>query len=378
MEKEHEMYVRSHSENEMENGIDADSLGKLVLVNKVNEKEYEFEVWGKEDLDFENGLDQIKYEGLNDLIWLSGVVEELDLEDVHEVGEKIDDALFQSQLDDLIHGESREKVEELLIDYNMTGKEFNQKIPFKNHTFDIKTLLIDEEITRMTEAAMKDELTKKDIVDFGSLVEQMGENELHVGKLEYLKEPFEKALEYSEVYEEELSAAKLAFDALQLESPELFEALEYELELDFVKESGLVTLEYDVERDIKQIELSEITNEPTYVPHYDLNGEEKNSKHYDEIPTKTTSYQLNEKNLTFTDAETNKEYPLAQVLTERQFGRVKNAIESSENINLNLDSVNVEKIKDITKDNENEKSFSNDKSQENAIKNKRKNMEHTR
>ena len=378
MEKEHEMYVRSHSEDEMKNGIDADSLGKLVLVNKINEKEYEFEVWGKEDLDFENGLDQIKDEGLNDLVWLSGVVEELDLENVHEVEEKTNDALFQSQLGDLIHGDSREKAEELLIEYNMTGKEFNQKIPFENQTTDIKALLIDEEITRMTEAAMKDELTDKDIVDFGQLIEQSGTTELHLGKLDYLKEPFEKALAYSYIGEEELSATKLAFDALQIESPELFEALEDELELDNVKESGLVTLEYDIEGDRKIIDLTEITNEPNYIPQYDMNGEETISRHYDEIPTKTTIYDLNEKNLTFIDAETNKEYPLAQVLTERQMGRVKNAIESSESISLNLDSVNVKKIKDLTKNNEKEKSFSNDKSPENTIKNNRRNMEHTR
>lgn len=44
MEKEHEMFVRSHSKNEVENGIDADSLGKLVLVNKLNGHEYEFDV----------------------------------------------------------------------------------------------------------------------------------------------------------------------------------------------------------------------------------------------------------------------------------------------------------------------------------------------
>lgn len=53
MKKEHEMFVRSHTEDE----IDEDSLGKLVLVNKINDQEYEFEVWGKGDLDFENGLD---------------------------------------------------------------------------------------------------------------------------------------------------------------------------------------------------------------------------------------------------------------------------------------------------------------------------------
>lgn len=216
MKKEHEMFVRSHTEDE----IDEDSLGKLVLVNKINDQEYEFEVWGKGDLDFENGLDQIKDEGLNDLIWLSGVVEKLDLEDVHEVGEKLDDALFQSQLDDLIHGDSREKVEELLIDYNTTGKEFNQKIPFENQTFDIKTLLVDEEITRMTEASMKDSLSKKDVVDFGHLVQEKGTSELHVGKLDYLKKPFEKALENGVIEPHEKASVQFAFDALQLEQPE--------------------------------------------------------------------------------------------------------------------------------------------------------------
>lgn len=40
MEKEHEMYVRSHNEDEIKNGLDADSLGKLVLVNKINDQDY--------------------------------------------------------------------------------------------------------------------------------------------------------------------------------------------------------------------------------------------------------------------------------------------------------------------------------------------------
>lgn len=377
MEKEHEMYVRSHNEDEIRNGIDADSLGKLVLVNKITGQEHTFEIWGREVSDFENGLDQIKDEGLEDLIWLSGVVEELDLENAREVEGKISDALFQSQLSELINGDSHEKVEQALIDYNTTGKEFNHRIPFENQTYDIKTLLVDEEIARMTEAAMKDELAKKDVVDFGQLVAQTDIAELNLlGELEYLKEPFEKALEYSEINEEELSNAKDAFFALNIRSPKLFEALEDELELDFVKESGLVTLQYDVERDIKHIELTERTNEPTYIPQYDLNGEEKFSDYYDEIPTKTTLYQLNEKNLNFIDGETNKEYPMAQVLTERQLERVKNAIESSESIKLNLDSVNVEKIKELTK--EPEKSLSNNKSQGKSIGNRRDEVEHSR
>lgn len=226
MEKEHEMYVRSHNEDEIKNGLDADSLGKLVLVNKINDQEHNFEIWGKEVSDFENGLDQIKDEGLEDLIWLSGVVEDLDLEDSHEVEEKISDALFQSQLADLIHGDSHKKVEQALIEYNTTGKEFNYKIPFENQTFDIKTLLVDEEITRMTEAAMKDELTKKDVVDFGKLVEQKDSTELHVGKLDYLKEPFEKALDNGVIEPHEKQAVKFAFDALQLETPELLKEKE--------------------------------------------------------------------------------------------------------------------------------------------------------
>lgn len=221
MVKEHEMYVRSHNEDEIRNGVDADSLGKFVLVNKINDQEYNFEIWGRGDLNFENGLDQVKDEGLNDLIWLSGVVEEMDLENSREVEEKSSDALFQSQLSDLIHGDSHVKVEQALIDYNTTGKEFNHRIPFENQTFDIKTLLIDEEIVRMTEAAMKNELTKKDVMDFGRLVEQKSSTELHVGKLDYLKDPFEKALENGGIEPHERQVMKLAFDSLHLKAPEL-------------------------------------------------------------------------------------------------------------------------------------------------------------
>ena len=215
MKKEHEMYVRSHSYD----GFDEDSMGQVVLVNGINDQEYRFDMWGKTDLDFENGVDQIKENGLNDIIWLSGVVEGLDLKDPKEVQEKLDDALFQSQLTDLLRGESHEKIEQKLIEYNANGKEFNQKIPFENQAMDIKTLLIDEEITRMTEAAMKNELTKKDVVDFGELAKQTGSADIHVGRLDYFKDPFEKALENGVIEPHEKASVKFAYDAIQLEAP---------------------------------------------------------------------------------------------------------------------------------------------------------------
>lgn len=217
MGKEHEMYVRSHS-NDV---FDEDSMGQIVLVNSINEQEYRFDMWGKSDLDFENGVVQIKEEGLNDLIWLSGVVENLDFKKTKEVQEKLDDALFQSQLADLLRGDSHEKIEEQLIEYNANGKEFNQKIPFENQAMDIKTLLIDEEITRMAVAAIKNELTKKDIVDFGELAKQTGSSEIHVGRLDYFKDPFEKALENSVIEPNEKASVKFAYDAIQLEAPEI-------------------------------------------------------------------------------------------------------------------------------------------------------------
>lgn len=373
---EHEMYVRSHNEDEIRNGIDADSLGKLVLVNKYTDKEYDFEIWGREVSNFDNNLDRIKDEGLNTLIWLSGVVEELDLKNSLEVEDKMSDALFQSQLADLINGNSLEKVEQSLIAYNTTGKEFVHKIPFEHQNFDIKTLLIDEEISHMTEAAMKGELTHEAVFNFGTLIEHSGTTEIHVGKLDYLKEPFEKAVEYSNVSECDVSSLKHAFKALQLESPELFKELDYEADMDYIKESGDVVLIYDIKGDNKVIDMTLPSKEKHYTPSYDLNGEEKPSPYYDEISVDETIYYLDEKKLTFTHALTREEYPLEQVLTERQMNKVKNAIETNQSIQFPLNSENVDKIKGLEK--EPEKSLSNDKSQGASIGNRRNEIEHAR
>ncbi|MGB6406966.1 MAG: hypothetical protein WBF39_05770, partial [Planococcus donghaensis] len=53
-----------------------------------------------------------------------------------------------------------------------------------------------------------------------------GTTELHVGKLDYLKEPFEKALENGVIDPHEKLAVKFAFDALQLEQPEILKEKE--------------------------------------------------------------------------------------------------------------------------------------------------------
>lgn len=374
---EHEMYVRSHNEDEIRNGIDADSLGKLVLVNKYTDKEFDFEIWGKEVSDFENNLDRIKDEGLNTLIWLSGVVEELDLKNSREVEDKMSDALFQSQLADLINGNSLAKVEQSLIAYNTIGKEFVHKIPFEHQNFDIKTLLIDEEISRMTEAAMKGELTDEDVYDFGALIEHSGTTEIHLGKLDYLKEPFEKAVEYSNVGECEVSYLRHAFKALQLdESPELFKELDYEADMDYIKESGALVLIYDIEGDNKVIDMTLPSKELHYTPSYNLHGEEKASPYYDEVSVDETTYYLDENKLTFTHQYTREEYPLEQVLTKRQMKKFENAIETNQSIRIPLNSENLDKIKGLEK--EPEKSLSNDKSQGASIGNRRNEIEHAR
>ena len=146
-----------------------------------------------------------------------------------------------------------------------------------------------------------------------------------------------------------------------------------EPELDFVMASGLVKLNYELGTGRKNIELEEVIKDSQHSHlSYDLNGEERPSPYYDTIPTRTTFYELNEKELAFIDAKTNKEYPLEKILSEQEFQSVKDSVESRESISFNLDSEHVENIKDLTK--HHDKSFSPNK----LLNNSKEEIEHSR
>ena len=83
-----------------------------------------------------------------------------------------------------------QEVTNRIIDYQDDDKEFIYKVPFNQLSKDMRTVLIDEEITRMTRLAHENGLMKEDIINFGKLIGQ--DTDISVGQLNYLKEPMEQ------------------------------------------------------------------------------------------------------------------------------------------------------------------------------------------
>lgn len=233
---EHEVYVRS-----VEGDIrDSEELAEVVIINSVNKEEYIKTIWGNgADLDTQ----KIKDEGLESYIWLSGVDENIDL-DVNrdDLETQLDDILFQSSLNDFLLDRAMEEATEKIIDYQNDDKEFNYKVPFNQLNIDMRTVLIDEEINRMTRLAHTDELTKQDIVDFGKLIG--ADTDISVGQLNYLKKPMEKALADGVISPNEKQAIQFTFEAFQLDQPEL----ERNKEQDKTKKRVNKELEYEIAR----------------------------------------------------------------------------------------------------------------------------------
>jgi len=217
---EHDVYVRS-----VEGNIrDSQELAELVIINSVNQEEYVFSVWGDGD-DFDN--EKVKEEGLGSLVWLSGVDENITLDvDREELETDLNNALFQSSLEDLLKDEAMQEVTNRIIDYQDDDKEFIYKVPFNQLSKDMRTVLIDEEITRMTRSAHENGLTKEDIINFGTLIGQ--DTDIMVGQLNYLKEPMEKALADEVISPDEKLAIQFTFEAFQLEQPDLERTKEQE------------------------------------------------------------------------------------------------------------------------------------------------------
>jgi hypothetical protein len=233
---EHDVYVRS-----MEGNIrDSEELAELVIINSVNQKEYVFSVWGDGD-DFDN--EKVKEEGLGSLVWLSGVNENITLDvDREELETDLNNVLFQSSLEDLLKDEAMQEVTNRIVDYQDDDKEFIYKVPFNQLSKDMRTVLIDEEITRMTRLAHEKGLEKEDIINFGKLIGQ--DTDISVGQLNYLKEPMELALSDGVLSPHEKQAIQFTFEAFQLEQPELERTKEQEK----IKKQVNKEVEYELER----------------------------------------------------------------------------------------------------------------------------------
>jgi hypothetical protein len=233
---EHDVYVRS-----VEGNIrDSQELAELVIINSVNQEEYVFTVWGDGD-DFDS--EKVKEEGLDSLVWLSGADENITLDvDREELENDLSNALFQSSLSDFLQNEAMQEVTEKIIDYQNDNKKFIYKVPFNQLSIDMRTVLIDEEIARMTRSAHENGLMKEDVINFGKLIGQ--ETDIHVGQLNYLKEPMEKALTDGVLSPVEKQAIQFTFEAVQLEQPDLERTKEQEK----IKKQVNKEVEYELER----------------------------------------------------------------------------------------------------------------------------------
>jgi transposase len=132
---EHDVYVRL-----VEGNIrDSQELAELVITNSVNQEEYVFSVWGDGD-DFDS--EKVREEGLDSLVWLSGVDENITLDvDREELETDLNNALFQSSLDDFLLDKAMQDVTEKIIDYQNDDKEFIYKVPFDQLNIDMRTVV---------------------------------------------------------------------------------------------------------------------------------------------------------------------------------------------------------------------------------------------
>ena len=218
---EHDVYVRSFQTDELRGELE---LAELVIVNSVNQEVYTFSVYSRDD---DLDVEQVRENGLNTFIWLSGVDEDLSLDvDQEQLEMDLDNVLFQSSLDDFLTHTALQDVTEKIIDYHLQGQEFSYKVPFEELNINMRTILIDEEIARMTRAAHVNELSKEDVIHFGTLVGN--EADIGVGQLNYLQEPMEKVLSEGVLSPYEKQAVQFAFDAIQLEEPQLERTKEQE------------------------------------------------------------------------------------------------------------------------------------------------------
>lgn len=209
---EHDVYVRS-----LQGVRDIQEVAELAIVNSVNSKEYVFSIWNAaREFDGE----KIKNEGLDSIIWLSDINENINLNvDRDSLETTINNNSYQSSLDDFLLDGAMQEVTQKIISYQNDDKNFIYKVPFEQLNMDMRTILIDEEIARMTRLAYDDELTKQDIIDFGKLV---GHNtDINVGMLNHFKEPIDKALSDGVITPDEKQMLQFTLKAFQLEQPEV-------------------------------------------------------------------------------------------------------------------------------------------------------------
>lgn len=201
----HKMYVRSPQDNL------GDTFGQLIFVNGINQEEYLFDVMKDEEIDLEDGE-------LYNSIFLSNIVDFLDLQNKEKALDKLGDALEQTTLQHLMSEKEFTRVMSKIIDFEMNQVAFLQEVPYTQHTMNLNYLLMDEEITRMIHLVLEKCLIKKDIVDFGKLIvlRNIPLEELHFGRLGYFEVPFNNALKNKVVTTSEQLLIKVAMTALKL------------------------------------------------------------------------------------------------------------------------------------------------------------------
>ncbi|MER2108821.1 MAG: hypothetical protein ABS949_17990 [Solibacillus sp.] len=199
----HKMLIRSPQDEA------GDTFGQLILVNTVNGQQYVFDVMKDEELDLEQ-------EELYHSIFLSTVVPNLNLQDKENTFDRIFDAMSQLGLDDLLIDAEFQQVFKKIIEFELKGIPFLHEVPLAVQRLDLNYLIIEEEINRLVHLVLEDTLTRKDVVDFGRLL-QAGELLFELPQLKYFEEPFRRMIGAGWISKSEQKSLEEIMRALRIE-----------------------------------------------------------------------------------------------------------------------------------------------------------------
>lgn len=192
----HKFIVRSL---ENENGIDAEEIAQIVLVNGLTNKEHSFSVWAG---DISNNELEPYYVYKESPQILSDDYTDLS------------DALLQDYiLSDFVKNPT--EVENKIQEYFKDGdKTFNIEITPSNLHSDLHYLIVDAEVSDILLKSEKGQLSKQDLIDFGRLVES--DQELLYKLDHHLHKPIEEVLKQEGVTNDEEKDIQTAIKGLNV------------------------------------------------------------------------------------------------------------------------------------------------------------------
>lgn len=192
----HKFIVRSL---ENENGIDAEEVAQIILINGVTNKEHSFSVWAG---DISNNELEPYY------VHMSSPRE------IPDDYTDLSDAILQDYIiSDLIKDPT--EIEERIQEYYKDGdKTFSIEINSSSLHGDLHHLIVDAEASDILLKGEKGQLSKQDLIDFGRLVE--GDKEFSYNLDHQLHKPIEEMIKQTGVTGEEEKVIQTAIKALNV------------------------------------------------------------------------------------------------------------------------------------------------------------------